>query len=239
MPQRTQEADDRYFQMYGLTAQAPQTLNMALQQAIASLRRTLYAPSVSELTAPELAVLRQAGVDVDDHPDRDDPLATYVTAFGAILATCLTPAQAAARLGGITQVRVRQMIREGALYAVRIENRWKIPLFQFDRDGLVPNVGLVNAAVPRTLDPVSVLRWYTTPDPQIETTDGARSARSSGSRPACRRSPSSRSRATCDPHMPKIPRTPPSDALAALSPDALRRPPRPRPSAIPPGRRAS
>ena len=27
----TQEADDRYFQMYGLTAQAPQTLNMALQ----------------------------------------------------------------------------------------------------------------------------------------------------------------------------------------------------------------
>ena len=114
MPQRTQEADDRYFQMYGLTAQAPQTLNMALQQAIASLRRTLYAPSVSELTAPELAVLRQAGVDVDDHPDRDDPLATYVTAFGAILATCLTsrrfPAQAAARLGGITQVRVRQII---------------------------------------------------------------------------------------------------------------------------------
>ena len=33
------------------------------------------------------------------------------------------------RLGGINQVRVRQMIREGALYAVRIENRWKIPIF--------------------------------------------------------------------------------------------------------------
>ena len=64
------------------------------------------------------------------------------------------------------------MIREGALYAVRIENRWKIPGFQFDRDGLVPNVGLVNAAVPNTLDPVSVLRWYTAPDSQLETADG-------------------------------------------------------------------
>lgn len=75
MSRRAHEADDRYFQMYGLTAQAPQALNTALQQAIASLRRTLYAPSVSELTAPELALLRQAGVDVDEHPDRDDPLA--------------------------------------------------------------------------------------------------------------------------------------------------------------------
>ena len=172
MTRRAHEADDRYFQMHGLNAQAPRALNTALQQAIASLHRTLYAPSVSELTASELAVLRQAGVDVDDHPDRDDPLATYVTTFGAILATCLTPAQAAARLGGITQVRVRQMIRQGALYAVRIENRWKIPGFQFDRDGLVPNVGLVNAAVPSTLDPVSVLRWYTAPDSQLETADG-------------------------------------------------------------------
>ena len=48
---------------------------------------------------------------------------------------------------------------------------------------------------------------------------GARSARSSGSRPGCRRIPSSRSRATCDPRMPKVPRTPPSDRLDALSPD--------------------
>ena len=172
MPQRAQGADDRYFQLHGLTAQAPRALNAALRQAIASLRRTLYGPSVSELTSTELAVLRQAGVDVDEHPDRDDPLATYVTAFGAILATCLTPAEVAERLGGITQVRVRQMIREGALYAVRIENRWKIPVFQLDPDGLVPNVGLVNAAVPNTLDPVSVLRWYTAPDAQLETADG-------------------------------------------------------------------
>ena len=168
MPQDAHPPNDRYFQMYGLTAQPPPVLNAALQQAIESMRRTLYGSSSNELTPPELALLRQAGADVDEHPDRDDPMATYVAAFGAILATGLTPAQATTRLGGITQVRVRQMIRDGALYAVRVDGRWKIPLYQFDHNGLVPNIGAVNAVVPHTLDAVSVLRWYTTQDSELE-----------------------------------------------------------------------
>ncbi|MYD72674.1 MAG: helix-turn-helix domain-containing protein [Acidobacteria bacterium] len=173
MPQqRTHPANDRYFQMHGLAARPPRILNAALQQAIDSMRRTLYGPSAHELTPPEIALLQQAGADVDEHPDRDDPMATYVSAFGAILATGLTPAQAAARLGGITPVRVRQMIRERTLHAVRIDGRWTIPVHQFGHDGLVPNIGAVNAAVPNTLDAVSVLRWFTTPDPELEAPDG-------------------------------------------------------------------
>ncbi len=172
MPRHAHPASDRFFQMYGLTAQPPHGLNAALQQAIESMRRTLYAPSKDELTPPELAVLQQAGADIDEHPERDDPVSTYVAAFGAILATGLTPAKAAAQLGGITQVRVRQMIGEGALYAVRVGGRWKIPVFQFGNDGLVPNIGAVNAVVPQALDAVSVLRWYTAPDPELETPDG-------------------------------------------------------------------
>ena len=172
MPRHAHPANDHYFQVHGLTAESPDALNAALQQAIESLRRTLYAPSINELTPQEVALLRQAGADIDEHPDRDDPMKTYVAAFAAILATGLLPAQAATRLGGITQVRVRQMIREGTLYAVRVDSRWKIPAFQFDRDGLVPNIGIVNAVVPRTLDAVSVLRWYTTPDAGLETPDG-------------------------------------------------------------------
>lgn len=173
MPQRhAHPADDRYFQTHGLSARPPRALNAALQQAIDSMHRTLYGPSLHELTPPEIALLRRAGADVEEHPDRDDPVATYVAAFGAILATGLTPAQAAARLGGITSVRVRQMIRERTLYAVRVDGRWKIPIHQFVHDGLVPNIGAVNAAVPNTLDAVSVLRWFTTPDPELEAPDG-------------------------------------------------------------------
>ena len=161
-----------YFQMYGLTAQPPEALNKTLRRAIESMHRTLYAPSSGELTTAELALLKQAGADVDEHPDREDPMMAYATEFAAILATSLSAAQAAEYLGGVTAVRVRQMIREGTLYATQIERRWKIPAFQFEGEGLVPNIGVVNVVIPRTLDAVSVLRWYTTLDPELETPAG-------------------------------------------------------------------
>ena len=125
--------------MYGLGAQEPEALNEALWRAIESMHRTLYAPSRDELTPSELALLDQAGVDVEESPRREDPMMVYATEFGAILATSLSPARAGERLGGVTAVRVRQMIRERTVYALRLEGRWKIPLFQFQDEGLVPS----------------------------------------------------------------------------------------------------
>ena len=172
MAQYAQQSEDLYFQMYGLTAQPPEALNEALRRAIESMHRTLYAPSRDELTPSELALLDRAGVDVEEHPDREDPMMVYATEFGAILATSLSATRAGERLGGVTAVRVRQMIRERSLYALRLEGRWRIPIFQFQDEGLVPNIVAVNPALPRTLDPVSVLRWYTRPDPELEATGG-------------------------------------------------------------------
>lgn len=172
MPYHAQHSEDLYFQMYGLTAHAPEALNDALRRAIETMHRTLYAPSRDELTPPELALLHRAGVDVEEHPDHHDPMVTYATEYGAILATSLSAAQAGGRLGGVTAVRIRQMIRERSLYALRLEGRWKIPIFQFHDEGLVPNIAVVNSVLPRTLDPVSVLRWYTSPDPELKATGG-------------------------------------------------------------------
>ena len=136
------------------------------------MHRILYAPSRDELTPSELAVLDQAGVDVEESLRREDPMMAYAIEFEAILATSLSPARAGERLGGITAVRVRQMIRERSLYALRLEVRWKIPVFQFQDEGVVPNIGAVNLVLPPTLDPVSVLRWYTRPDPELEALGG-------------------------------------------------------------------
>lgn len=172
MAEQAQQTDDLYFHMYGLTARPPEALNKALQHAIESMRRTLYSPSSGELTASELALLEQAGVDVEEHPEREDPMMAYATEFAAILETSLSAAQAAKQLRGVTPVRVRQMIREGSLYAIRIEGRWSIPIFQFKNKRIVPNIGVVNAVLPRTLDAVSVLRWYTTSEPELETPAG-------------------------------------------------------------------
>ena len=172
MEQSTLRPEHLYFQMYGLSAQAPEGLNAALRRAIESMHRTLYAPSREELTPSELALLDRAGVEVEESSRRSDPMLAYVTEFGAILATSLSPAQASERLGGVTAVRVRQMIGERSLYALRLEGRWRIPVFQFRDGGVVPNIGAVNAALPSTLDPVSVLRWYTRPDPELEGPEG-------------------------------------------------------------------
>ena len=161
-----------YFQMYGLSARAPEALNEALRCAIESMHRTLYAPSRDELTPSELGLLAQAGVELEESPQRADPMLAYATEFAAILATSLSPARAGERLGGVTVVRVRQLIHERALYALRLEGRWKIPVFQFEDEGLVPNIGAVNATLPATLDAVSVLRWYTCPDPELEAPGG-------------------------------------------------------------------
>jgi len=161
-----------YFRMYGLSAQPPEALNAALRCAIESMHRTLYAPSRDELTPSELSLLEQAGVEVEESPRRADPMIAYAIESAAILTTSLSPAQAGERLGGVTAVRARQLIRERSLYALRLEGRWKIPVFQFGDEGLVPNIGAVNEALPATLDAVSVLRWYTCTDPELEAPGG-------------------------------------------------------------------
>ena len=166
------QSEALYFQMHGLSARAPEALNEALRRAIESMHRTLYAPSRDELTPSELGLLAKAGVEVEEFPRRADPMLVYATEFAAILATSLSPARAGERLGGVTAVRVRQLIRERSLYALRLEGRWRIPVFQFAEEGLVPNIGAVNATLPATLDAVSVLRWYTCPDPELEAPGG-------------------------------------------------------------------
>ena len=125
-----------------------------------------YGPSRTELTETEVAMLEKADVDLDERLDEADPLLRYATEFAAIRATSLTPA-ALAQVLGVTPVRVRQMIRTGSLFAIRIEGRLHIPAYQLAGQALVPNIGRVNQAI-TGLDAVSVQRWITTADPDLE-----------------------------------------------------------------------
>ena len=159
-------ADQRYFHLHGLKAVAPERLNSALKTAINELEAALYGPSLSELTDAEIAMLGRAGADLDERPDDSDPMLDYATEFAAIRATSVTPAVLARTLG-ITPVRVRQMIRERSLYAIRIDGRWYIPVYQLADQRLVPNISRVNQAI-ADLDPVSVQRWITTTDPDLQ-----------------------------------------------------------------------
>ena len=158
-------AEQRYFHLHGLKAVAPEKLNAALKSAIDELDRALYGSSRTELTDGEVAMLEQAGVNLDERPDGADPMLDYATAFAAIRATSLTPA-ALARTLGVTPVRIRQMIQNGSLYAIRLEGRLHIPAYQVDGRALIPNIGRLNQAL-AGLDPVSVQRWITEADPDL------------------------------------------------------------------------
>ena len=68
---------------------------------------------------------------------------------------------------------MRQLIAQRALRAFRIQRNLRIPLFQFQQRGLLPNVTRVNAALSGDLDPVSLWRWYSTPDPELESGEEA------------------------------------------------------------------
>jgi len=111
-------------------------------------------------------MLERAGADVDEQTDAADPMLDYATEFAAIRATSLTPTALGKSLG-ITAVRVRQMIRDGSLYAIRIDGRLYVPIYQLDGQALVPNISRVNRAI-SDLDPVSVQRWITATDPDLQ-----------------------------------------------------------------------
>jgi len=159
-------ANQRYFHVHGLKATAPERLNAALKAAIDEFEAALYGPSRTELTDTEISMLERVGVDLDERPDGTDPMLQYATEFAAIRSTSLPPAALAKELG-VTPVRVRQMIRDGSLYAIRIEGRLYVPVYQVVGQRLVPNIGRVNQAI-ADLDPVSVQRWITAADPDLD-----------------------------------------------------------------------
>lgn len=119
-----------------------------------------------ELAQGEIALLERAGIDLDEHPAQSDPMLDYAQEFATILATSLTP-YAVARNLSVTPARIQRMISERSLYAIRVKGRWQVPLFQFTGKALVPNIGQVNRSMGK-FDPVSVQRWISTLDPDLE-----------------------------------------------------------------------
>jgi excisionase family DNA binding protein len=125
-----------------------------------------------ELPDDELAFLAQAGVDLADLAPRDrgkaSPLVLTAADYAALLATALTVADLAARLG-VDESRVRQRLAQHTLYGVKDGKVWRLPRFQLDDLGraLVPGLHLV-APHWAGAHPVEVARWFTLPHADLE-----------------------------------------------------------------------
>jgi hypothetical protein len=158
--------DTAFLHAHGI-AVSPATLDKQLTAAVSQLQRTLYGESRDELTEPELRVLETGGFDLNSREQEGaDPLALAAAEYAALLKTSLTTATVAAKLG-VDQSRIRQRLAERTLYGFRQESHWLIPAFQFAQDQLLPGIGTVVSQLDPELHPVTVMRWFLTPQPDL------------------------------------------------------------------------
>lgn len=156
----------------GFTSATPESIERSVRAVLDTMPTALYGRADMELTETERAVLREGGLDLSRVPETD-PFAAPVALFAAIVASSLSPAETAARLG-VQAGQVRQMIARRTLYSVKLDDRRHVPLFQFRQSGpLVPNITQVNAALPTDLHPTAVYGWYTRPDADLVVDENA------------------------------------------------------------------
>jgi len=120
-----------------------------------------------ELGAAEIAALEQGGFELDPLVlDAAHPLIRSAAAYAALIGSSLSVAQAAARLH-VAGSRIRQRLGERSLYGIKMRSGWRLPLFQFTDQGTVPGIDVVLPRLDPTLHPLSVVGWFTTPNPDL------------------------------------------------------------------------
>ncbi len=105
-----------------------------------------------------------------------DPVLRGASHRAALVGTALPPEEVARGLGRDV-TRIYHMLGERQLYGVRDGRRWRLPRFQFVRDGerlaLVPGVTALFPALPRDFSVAAIGNWFTTvPQPQLLSEEG-------------------------------------------------------------------
>jgi CheY-like chemotaxis protein len=116
----------------------------------------------SDLTAKEAKELAAGGFPAGESAD-PRPVARYAATFTGLMGASLSTSGAAVRLG-VNPSRVRQRLAEGTLYGVLMDGEWKLPVFQFEKKGPVPNIRHVIRRMGRDMDVVGAHNWFTSPN---------------------------------------------------------------------------
>lgn len=108
-----------------------------------------------------------------DEPTLDAKLASDdgTLEYLRLLHDSLSPEEAA-NLLGVNASRVRQRLGERRLFGVKDGRAWRLPMFQFVEDRLVPGIDVALASLPQDLHPVAVHRWFRSPHPDLEPETG-------------------------------------------------------------------
>lgn len=116
-----------------------------------------------ELTPDEAAALGRGGLRLEPiQAGVEDPLVRSAAEYAALIASSLAVSQVAGRLG-VDDSRVRQRLAARSLYGIKVSSVWRIPIFQLVGDRLVPGIERVLPHLDPGLHPLTVLRWFTSP----------------------------------------------------------------------------
>jgi hypothetical protein len=160
-----------YLHARGLDVE-PGDLSPMLREALDTMHRTLYpVDPAADLPAAETAALRRGGFLVTPaEAEHGGALARTAAEYAAILETSLAAGDTA-RLLGVDPSRIRQLLAARRIYGLQVKGAWRIPLFQFDRNRLLPGLEEVVPRLTASLHPVAVYRWFTTENPDLAPED--------------------------------------------------------------------
>jgi hypothetical protein len=121
------------------------------------------------LTAEEDRALASGGFETSPlRSEEIEPLTETALEYARLLQSSLSVEQAA-RLLDVNPSRVRQRLtgHPRTLYGVKEGRSWRVPRFQFAGKKPVPGIARAIGALSQDLHPVAVVRWFTTPHPDL------------------------------------------------------------------------
>ena len=140
----------------------PAELDALVAMATRDLAAELRLDSAHELPPAERRQLERAGVDFALPGAERDPVGASVAAYAALLRTALD-VDAVARRVGVSPTRIRQRLGESprSLIGLRVDNTWRIPLFQFAPEGgFLPGLAEVVREIASDAHPLSIQEWF-------------------------------------------------------------------------------
>lgn len=126
--------------------------------------------SRTDFTVEEAGILERAGFDLEmkKNMGTEDPIAKGISEYTAIICNSLTVEQVAHNLG-VEDSRIRQRLtsKPPTLYGIKLNSQWRIPIFQFEGNYIVPNIDKVISRLSPELHPLAVYKWFTTPNSDL------------------------------------------------------------------------
>lgn len=152
----------------------PNALADAIEASIQEAGVPPYPDPSEHLTSEELDLLAKGGFEEGDRViGIRDPIILGAIDFAVLRLTALDTKAAATRLK-VNDSRIRQRLSHRELYGIKVGDGWRLPVFQFVHDGLVPNIERVIPKLDPSLSPVAVFRWFTLSNPDLALPDGTK-----------------------------------------------------------------